>query len=232
MENAKVNEIENLVQNAAGVVNQVLKDAVMPVVNQVVPAMNEALKEVNVDNIKTTEEKNKTTETTETTEKPVVKLENVTLEHSSVDEELPPSPPVIVPSASLEVVAASLLDPVFENALEQVKARIGVSEVTAQSLVLVVKYAMEVVELVDLKGSEQRELALRLVRRVVKDAPISDEKEKLCLDMIDSGAVGQTIDLVIDATNGHVNVNQVARVAENCCFTFLSSRKRKHRVKK
>ena len=229
MANAKVNEIENLVQNAAGVVNQVLKDAVMPVVNQVVPAMNEALKEVNVDNIKTTEEKNKTTETTE---KSVVKLENVTLEHSSVDEELPPSPPVIVPSASLEVVAASLLDPVFENALEQVKARIGVSEVTAQSLVLVVKYAMEVVELVDLKGSEQRELALRLVRRVVKDAPISDEKEKLCLDMIDSGAVGQTIDLVIDATNGHVNVNQVARVAENCCFTFLSSRKRKHRVKK
>ena len=229
MANAKVNEIENLVQNAAGVVNQVLKDAVMPVVNQVVPAMNEALKEVNVDNIKTTEEKNKTTETTE---KSVVKLENVTLEHSSVDEELPPSPPVSVPSASLEVVAASLLDPVFEHALEKVKARIGVSEVSAQSLVLVVKYAMEVVELVDLKGSEQRELALRLVRRVVKDAPISDEKEKLCLDMIDSGAVGQTIDLVIDATNGHVNVNQVARVAENCCFTFLSSRKRKHRVKK
>jgi len=229
MANAKVNEVENLVQNAAGVVNQVLRDAVMPVVNQVVPAMNEALKEVNVDNIKTTEEKNKTTETTE---KPVVKLENVTLEHSSVDEELPPSPPVSVPSASLEVVAASLLDPVFEHALEKVKARIGVSEVSAQSLVLVVKYAMEVVELVDLKGSEQRELALRLVRRVVQDAPISDEKEKLCLDMIDSGAVGQTIDLVIDATNGHVNVNQVARVAENCCFTFLSSRKRKHRVKK
>lgn len=223
MANAKVNEVENLVQNAAGVVNQVLRDAVMPVVNQVVPAVNEALKEVNVDDVK----KNK-----ESTETPVVKLENVTLEQSNVDEELPPSPHVSVPSAPVELVAASLLDPVFEHALEQVKSRIGVSEVSAQSLVLVVKYAMEVVELVDLKGSEQRELALRLVRRVVQDAPISDEKEKLCLDMIDSGAVGQTIDLVIDATNGHVNVNQVARVAENCCFTFLSSRKRKHRVKK
>ena len=223
MANAKVNEVENLVQNAAGVVNQVLRDAVMPVVNQVVPAVNEALKEVNVDDVKKNEE---------STETPVVKLENVTLEQSNIDEEPPVSPPVSVPSASLEVVAASLLDPVFENALKKVKARIGVSEVNAQSLVLVVKYAMEVVELVDLKGSEQRELALRLVRRVVQDAPISDEKEKLCLDMIDSGAVGQTIDLVIDATNGHVNVNQVARIAENCCFTFLSSRKRKHRVKK
>jgi hypothetical protein len=223
MSQRNMNDVENLVQNAAGVVNQVLRDTVMPVVNQVVPAVNEALKEVNVENVKKTQK---------TREKPVVKLENVTLQHTNMDEEIPPSPPVTIPSAPVDLIAPSLLDPAFEHALEQVKARVGVSEVTAQSLMLIVKYAMEVVELVDLKGSEQRELALRLVRRVVQDAPISDEKEQLCLDMIDSGAVGQTIDLVIDATNGHVNVNQIARVAENCCFTFLSSRKRKNRVKK
>jgi hypothetical protein len=223
MSQRNMNDVENLVQNAAGVVNQVLRDAVMPVVNQVVPAVNEALKEVNVENVKKTQK---------TREKPVVKLENVTLQHTNMDEEIPPSPPVTIPSAPVDLIAPSLLDPAFEHALEQVKSRVGVSEVTAQSLMLIVKYAMEVVELVDLKGSEQRELALRLVRRVVQDAPISDEKEQLCLDMIDSGAVGQTIDLVIDATNGHVNVNQIARVAENCCFTFLSSRKRKNRVKK
>ena len=114
---------------------------------------------------------------------------------------------------------------IFENALKSVKSRLGVTEVNAQTIMLVVKYAMEVVELVDMKGSEQRELALQLVRRIVKDAPISDEREKLCLDMLDSGAVGQTMDLVIDATKGHLNINSVVKTAEACCFTFLNSRR-------
>ena len=130
-----------------------------------------------------------------------------------------------------ELVQHVIRDETFELALNMVKNRLGVNEVTVQSLITIVKYAMEAVEVSELKGSEQREMALRLVRRIIVDAPISDDQERLCLDMLDSGVLGQTMDLVVDATNGHVGVNQVVGLAEACCFSFLSARKKRTKHK-
>lgn len=105
--------------------------------------------------------------------------------------------------------------------------RLGGREVSPQTLMVIVKYAMEVVELTKLKGSEQRQMVVDVVKQVVMDAPISDEREKLCLDMIESGVLGQTIDLVVDASKGHLDINRVASLAENCCFSFLNHRRRR-----
>lgn len=105
--------------------------------------------------------------------------------------------------------------------------RLGGREVSPQTLMVIVKYAMEVVELTKLKGSEQRQMVVDVVKQVVVDAPISDEREKLCLDMIESGVLGQTIDLVVDASKGHLDINRVASLAENCCFSFLNHRRRR-----
>ena len=198
-------EIEKLAENTASVVNQVLDEVVKPVVQQVIPSVNIPPKEVDVDNVKV-EQKNKSVTDEVVERKDEVVSNNKELTNTVVDE-------------------------MFTMALEQVKKRVGLTEINAQSLILVVKYAMEVVEMVDMKGTEQREFALRLIRRVINDADLNDDDETLCLDMLNSGAVGQTIDLVVDATNGQLNVNSAVRLAESCCFTFLSSRKNRRSKK-
>ena len=76
---------------------------------------------------------------------------------------------------------------------------------------------MEVVELTQLKGEAQRALAVRLVRRAVEDAPVSDDKEKLLLDMIDNGILDNTIDLVVAATQGQIDINTAITCATACC---------------
>ena len=121
---------------------------------------------------------------------------------------------------------------IFEDAIKTLNKKIGRRVLTPQYLMIVVKYAMEIVEAIDMKGSEQREFVIDLLKRVVIDAPLNKEYEQICLDMINSGAIGQTIDLIIDATHGRINVNHVEDLAVSCCFSFLglgkNKRKRKH----
>lgn len=132
----------------------------------------------------------------------------------------------VVLERSVEV-AHSIPTTTIQNVVNTVVSRLGGREVSPQTLMVVVKYAMEVVELTKLKGSEQRQMVVDVVKQVVVDAPISDEREKLCLDMIESGVLGQTVDLVVDASKGHLDINRVVSLAENCCFSFLSSRRRR-----
>ena len=81
---------------------------------------------------------------------------------------------------------------------------------------------MEMVESTRLKGAEQKELANRLVRQIVVDAPIADENEKILLDMIDKKVLENTIDLVVAASKGNLDINSVQEVAKTCCLPFLS----------
>ena len=71
----------------------------------------------------------------------------------------------------------------LDNPWLELKKKIEGIEVNADTIITILKYAMEVVELSKAKGEEQRELAIKLVRNVVVDAPISDDKEKLLLDL-------------------------------------------------
>ena len=108
----------------------------------------------------------------------------------------------------------------FNDYLQMLKHKLQGIEVAVENVMLVLRFAMEVVEVTELKGSAQKELALRLVRTVVVEAPVSDEKEKLMLDMIDQGVLGNTVDLVVDASKGNLNINKVIKVATGCCAAF------------
>ena len=99
----------------------------------------------------------------------------------------------------------------------------GIS-ITPQTITIVIKIAMEIVEASVLQGTEQKILVEKIVRKVVIDAPITDEKEKLLLDIIDEGIIGNVIDLVISATKGELNVNAVEKAAVGCCLALLKSR--------
>ena len=114
---------------------------------------------------------------------------------------------------------------VFESSLKELKGRIGEMEINAETIVTVLRFAMEVVEATQLKGEAQKTLVEKLVKQVVIDAPISDDKEKLLLDMVNNGIVGNMADLVVSASKGEVDINSAVKVASTCCLSFMKQRK-------
>ena len=103
-------------------------------------------------------------------------------------------------------------------------------EITSKTITTVIKICMEIAEATKLKGKEQKGLVERLIKKVIKDAPISDEKEKLLLDMVGQGVVGDVVDLVVSATKGELDVNAVEKAAVGCCLAVLKSRKRNDKI--
>tara|TARA_B100001093_G_C26827969_1_gene1014878 strand:- start:2139 stop:2555 length:417 start_codon:yes stop_codon:yes gene_type:complete len=128
-----------------------------------------------------------------------------------------------------EEVANMLIAAAFDTSLKKLNSALASRgiEITSKTITTVIKISMEIVEATNLKGIEQKVLVEKLVRKVVKDAPIADEKEKLLLDMIDEGVVGDVVDLVVAATNGEINVNAAEQAAVGCCLAILKSRQSK-----
>ena len=128
-----------------------------------------------------------------------------------------------------EEVANMLIAAAFDTSLKKLNSALASKgiEINSKTITTVIKISMEIVEATNLKGEEQKKLVEKLVRKVVKDAPIADEKEKLLLDMIDEGVVGDVVDLVVAATKGEIDVNAVEKVAVGCCLPILKSRQGK-----
>ena len=107
-----------------------------------------------------------------------------------------------------------------EDVMKMLKEKIGDMEITADTVISVLKFSMECVELTQLKGEEKKDLAIKLVRQVVEEAPISDEKEKLLLDMIDQKVLHGMVDLVVEAKEGKIDINALKQVGTGCCNIF------------
>ena len=105
----------------------------------------------------------------------------------------------------------------FKNCYEELKKKTAKIDITPQTIIKVLQYAMEIVETSEAKGSDQKVLVEKLVKQIVIDAPISDFKEKLLLDMIKEGILGDMTSLIVSATKGELNINAMAEVAGVCC---------------
>ena len=115
---------------------------------------------------------------------------------------------------------------IFIDALAKLNEKTTGLDVNPKTIMTILKFSMEVVETTKLKGEDQKELAVKLVRQIVVEAPITDDKEKLLLDMIDEDILGDTINLIIAASKGELDINNVLEVASGCCVAFLKSKKK------
>ena len=105
--------------------------------------------------------------------------------------------------------------------LTNLKNKIGDMEINSDNIIKVLKFAMECVEVTELKGDAKKDLAIKLVRQVVEEAPISDAKEKLLLDMIDQKILHGMVDLVVEAKEGKIDINSVKQISTGCCAIFM-----------
>tara|TARA_B110001450_G_scaffold191587_4_gene179779 strand:+ start:721 stop:1176 length:456 start_codon:yes stop_codon:yes gene_type:complete len=121
------------------------------------------------------------------------------------------------------------INTIYESTLETLKEKISVIAIRPNTIHLVIKYVMESVEYTPLKGSEQKELALKLIRAVFVDFT-DGEDERVLVQLLEDGTISNMIDLIVDATKGKLDINTVALVSSGCinsCLPYLFSRKRR-----
>tara|TARA_Y100000385_G_scaffold290553_2_gene364206 strand:- start:36 stop:518 length:483 start_codon:yes stop_codon:yes gene_type:complete len=118
---------------------------------------------------------------------------------------------------------------IYESTLNKVKEKVSLITIRPSTLHLIIKYVMEEVEKTPTKGTEQKEMALKLIRALVVDLT-ENEDEKVLLKLLDDGTISNMIDLIVDATKGKLNINTIAKVGAGCfnnCFPYLFSKKNK-----
>jgi len=129
----------------------------------------------------------------------------------------------------LDVLNKPNVNSFYENSLIILKEKVSNISIRASTLHLIIKYVMEQVEHTPLKGSEQKELALTLIKALIVDLT-EGEDEVLLLQLLDNGAIGNMIDLIVDATKGKLDINTLAQVGSGClnsCLPYWFSSKKK-----
>jgi len=117
----------------------------------------------------------------------------------------------------------------FEIAYNTFSQKMDGKLIKPENIMIYVKYAMEIAELTNLKGAEQKQLVIDIIRKIVKESQLSVEDESICLDFIDSGTLSQTIDIIVDATKGRLAINKPISLAKRillCCLPFINRRTR------
>ena len=143
------------------------------------------------------------------------KVEEIKNENTKLAAEVAMS--VVQVTDNKEEIIDKATDKVFEVLLEQAKD-VGVKKST---IAILIKYVMEAVEDTPLKGAEQKDYALRLIRSLVVELADDEDKEYLLI-AIDSGSVSTTIDLIVAATKGELNVNMVVESAATSCLPCIT----------
>lgn len=109
---------------------------------------------------------------------------------------------------------------VLESVQSEFQLKIASLTISPETIVTVLQYAMEVVEITAMTGEEKKKAVMELVRRAVTDAPISDGTEVILLEMIDDGIISHMIDAIVSASRGKFHLNALAStgkiVATNC----------------
>ena len=126
-----------------------------------------------------------------------------------------------------EVVLKSESNTIYDNTLIIVKEKLSNITIRASTIHLIIKYVMETVEKTPIKGTEQKDLALRLIRALIVDLT-DKEDEKILLKLLDDGTISNMIDLIVDATRGKLNINRVVTVSSkliSSCVPYLCKKK-------
>ena len=116
--------------------------------------------------------------------------------------------------------STSASDQLLDVCKTQLKNLLGDAPISSGSLHIIIKYTMELIEDTPLKGQAQKDFALKLLRDVFKEATDGAE-EKALLSLLDNGAIGNMIDLIVDASKGKLNINSLVKVSEGCFTTCL-----------
>lgn len=120
----------------------------------------------------------------------------------------------------------------FQKEYNELIENIRHIEVNSKNLILILEYVIDVVEKIEgVKGNKKKALAILFITKLVEESGLNETDKKMCNDMIKDGIIGDTIDLVINAANGKLDINQVIDTGSKCCFFFLKRGSKEKRKK-
>ena len=109
----------------------------------------------------------------------------------------------------------------FINSYITLKNKIKDVDISATTIISILKASMELVEqLEEVKGTEQRDFAVLLVREIIDKSKMSASQKENCLLVIDFGVLDNVVDFVIDASKGNLDINKVKKKVSrlfSCC---------------
>ena len=94
-------------------------------------------------------------------------------------------------------------------------------EISPNTIIKILSFAMEAVEQCPVKGRMQKDLAIKIVIEIANVSGLSPENIEIIKSIAEGELISSTIDLVIDAAKGNINVNNVEQVATNCFSKIL-----------
>lgn len=100
----------------------------------------------------------------------------------------------------------------LSNALNELEKKVSSIDIATTTLPEIIKEAMQIVEKTTIKGTQQREFVIKLLRKLFKDLT-DNEEEILLLKLIDNGTVCNMIDLVVDASKGKIDINKTIKIS-------------------
>jgi len=110
----------------------------------------------------------------------------------------------------------------YDKEYQELEKKIQHIKVGAKTLMIILEYVLDIVENVEgIKGNKKKTLAILLITKVVENAKLDEDDKKLCMAMIDNGVIGDTIDLVVNAHNGKLDLGDVVETGSKCCFFIL-----------
>ena len=99
-----------------------------------------------------------------------------------------------------------------EGLWDKFRQKIEGIEINAETVMTLLRYAMEVVELSEIKGPQQKEMALKLLTLAIEDSCLDDKE--IYLNMVNNGVMAITVDIIVDATKGKLAVNKTIKKAK------------------
>ena len=79
---------------------------------------------------------------------------------------------------------------------------------------------MEAIEDTPVKGQEQKEFALKVMKGLVEELPENNPEKIFLLESLESGSVDGMIELVVAASKNELTINHVATVSKACLPTL------------
>jgi len=125
----------------------------------------------------------------------------------------------------------------FDDIFETLQKRLYPIKISSTNLITIVQCCLEVVELSNKKGPEKKNLVICLIEKLLEVTELDNDDYSFCKDLIKNGTLSDTIDLVISASRGSLNLNNTIETTSGCCYSFykiyiLKKFHKRSRVKK
>ena len=108
----------------------------------------------------------------------------------------------------------------FTNCYTMFKDETRDIEITPANVSKVLAKAMKVVEISEMKGTEQKKLAKDLVSKAVSELPDGEQKTVLTI-ILENDVLEDMVETIVLATKGELPINKIVQqIKTRCCGLF------------